>query len=187
MDDADTHDHAIVFLGDGEANYGPIYTSPADNPASPYRSTPCQQAAASAAAAAAPTTANDGTALPGTEIYAIGYWESTQDQDTACNAVVGTDSRGRACNDDTGNWNQQYGYGDTGVFTCYETAEPGATDPAGVCDQETRPITGCWTLAHIASQPSTFFQDPSDTNITTIFKEIAGDLSSPRLLPDNTQ
>ena len=187
MDDADTHDHAIVFLGDGEANYGPIYTSPTDNPASPYRSTPCQQAAASAAAAAAPTTANDGTALPGTEIYAIGYWESTQDQDTACNAVVGTDSRGRACNDDTGNWNQQYGYGDTGVFTCYETAAPGATDPAGVCDQETRPITGCWTLAHIASQPSTFFQDPSDTNITTIFKEIAGDLSSPRLLPDNTQ
>ncbi|MGZ4317550.1 MAG: pilus assembly protein TadG-related protein, partial [Gaiellaceae bacterium] len=41
MDDADTHDHAIVFLGDGEANYGPIYTSPLDSPASPYRSTPC--------------------------------------------------------------------------------------------------------------------------------------------------
>ena len=125
--------------------------------------------------------------LPGTEIYAIGYWESTQDQDTACNAVVGTDSRGRACNDDTGNLDEQYGYGETDQFDCYETAQAGASDPAGVCDQETRPITGCWTMAHIASDASTFFQDPSDTDITTIFKEIATDLTAPRLLPDNTQ
>ena len=151
----------------------------------PVPATPCQQAAASAAAAAAPTTADDGSPLPGTEIYAIGYWENSQDQDTACNAVVGTDSRGRACNDDTGHWNQQYGYGDTDQFDCYETAQAGATDPAGVCDQEARPITGCWTMAHIASDASTFFQDPSDTDITTIFKEIATDLSAPRLLPDN--
>jgi hypothetical protein len=187
MDDSATHDHAIIFLGDGEANYGPIYTSPGDSPASPYRSRPCQQAAASAAAAAAPTTAGDGTVLPGTEIYAIGYWESTQDQDTSCNAVVGTDSRGRACNDDTGNFDAQYGYGETGQFDCYEAAQPGVSDPSGVCDQESRPITGCWTMAHIASSASTFFQDPSDTDITAIFEEIATDLTAPRLLPDNTQ
>ena len=75
--DWSTHDHAIVFLGDGEANYGPIYTSPDDSPVSPYRSTPCQQAAASAAAAAAPTTSTTGTPQAGTTVYAIGYWEST--------------------------------------------------------------------------------------------------------------
>ena len=34
-DDWSTHDHAIVFLGDGEANYGPIYMSPDDSPGQP--------------------------------------------------------------------------------------------------------------------------------------------------------
>jgi Flp pilus assembly protein TadG len=185
-DDWSTHDHAIVFLGDGEANYGPIYTSPDDSPVSPYRSTPCQQAAASAEAAAAPTTSNTGTTQAGTTIYAIGYWESTSDQDTSCNGVVGTDSRGRSCNDDTGNVDPTYGFGDADQFDCYETAAAGTTDPTG-CDSESRPITGCWTIAHIASDPSTFFQDPSDTDITTIFNEIATDLTAPRLFPDNTQ
>ncbi len=70
--------------------------------------------------------------------------------------------------------------------TVSETAAAGTTDPAG-CDSESRPITGCWTIAHIASDPSTFFQDPSDTDITTIFNQIASDLTAPRLFPDNTQ
>jgi Flp pilus assembly protein TadG len=184
--DWSTHDHAIVFLGDGEANYGPIYTSPDDSPVSPYRSTPCQQAAASAAAAAAPTTSTTGTPQAGTTVYAIGYWESTSDQDTSCNGVVGTDSRGRSCNDDTGNFDPTYGFGDIDQFSCYETAAPGTTYPTS-CDRESRPITGCWTMAHIASDPSTFFQDPSDTDITTIFSQIAADLTAPRLFPDDTQ
>ena len=42
-------------------------------------------------------------------------------------------------------------------------------------------------MAHIAGEPSTFFQDPSDSDITAIFKEIATDLTSPRLFPDSTQ
>ena len=103
-----------------------------------------------------------------------------------CNAVVGTDSRGRACNDDTGNLDPQFGYGDTDQFDCYETAQAGASDPAGVCDQESRPITGCWTMAHIASDASTFFQDPA-TPTSRRSSRRSLPTTAPRLLPDNTQ
>jgi Flp pilus assembly protein TadG len=55
----------IIFLSDGEANYGPVYyDNPVKNPeTSPYRKQPCHQAISSAQAAAA----------AGAWIYAIAY------------------------------------------------------------------------------------------------------------------
>ena len=185
--DWSTHDHAIVFLGDGEANYGPIYTSPDDSPVSPYRSTPCQQAAASADAAAAPTTSDDRNASgrhhdlrdrllgeherPGHQLQRRRRHRQPRSQLQRRHRATSTRRTASATPISS---------------TVTRPPRAGTTDPTG-CDQESRPITGCWTMAHIASDPSTFFQDPSDTDITTIFSQIATDLTAPRLFPDNTQ
>jgi len=84
----------IIFLTDGEANYGPCQSpnrsGVCSNNTSPYRSTPCHQAVSSAQAATA----------AGTSVYAIAYdtgsvqcwgWRST-----------GTGTDGKSCNKTNG-------------------------------------------------------------------------------------
>ncbi len=72
----------IIFLSDGEANYGPVfYDNPVKNPeVSPYRKQPCHQAITSAQTAAA----------AGTWIYAIAY--DTNGGGNCIGWTAGTDS-----------------------------------------------------------------------------------------------
>jgi Flp pilus assembly protein TadG len=72
----------IIFLSDGEANYGPVYyDNPVHNPeTSPYRKQPCHQAITSAHSAAA----------AGTWIYAIAY--ATNGGSNCLGWTAGTDA-----------------------------------------------------------------------------------------------
>ncbi len=84
----------IIFLSDGEANYGPVYyDNPPKNPeTSKYRTQPCHQAISSAGSAAA----------LGTWIYAIAYdtsggnnckgWKSGTDSPQTTSTFSGTES-----------------------------------------------------------------------------------------------
>ena len=161
--------HAIVVLGDGEANYGPIYTSPNEPPPSAERHTPCQQAVNVGATATA----------AGTSIYTIGYWSppsgnGTPDQDTQCLGMNGTN----ACH-----------FKSTAQFNgCNEVSQgnparpwPGGTACPG--NFTLTPIRGCWTMYYLASDPSQFYPDASDTSLTAIFKQIGQNLGKTRLIP----
>jgi Flp pilus assembly protein TadG len=155
--------HAIVVLGDGEANYGPIYTSPNEPPPSAERHTPCQQAVNEGQAA---TTA-------GTTIYTIGYWSPGSDQDTQCLGMNGTNN----CR-----------YKSTNQFNgCNEVSQgnparpwPGGTACPG--NFTATPIRGCWTMYYLASDPSQFYPDASDTSLASIFKQIGQNLGQTRLI-----
>jgi len=141
----------IIFLTDGEANYGPCqspnHSGVCSNNTSPYRSTPCHQAVSSAQAAAA----------AGTAVYAIAYdtgsvqcwgWRST-----------GTGTDGKSCN-------KTNGY----QFRCLEQPN----------------ITALTMVQGIASDPSKFYNQPNAADLTSVFQQIAQDLSGPELIDDDT-
>jgi Putative Flp pilus-assembly TadE/G-like len=163
--------HAIVVLGDGEANYGPIYTSPNESSiptTSAERHTPCQQA----------VNVADGATVAGTTVYTIGYWSPAQrgqavpDEDTQCSGMNGTNG----CP-----------FRSTNQFGCNEVSLgnparpwPGAPD----CPDNfgASPIRGCWTMYYMASAPADFYPDASDTSLTAIFKQIGQNLGKTRLI-----
>ena len=154
--------HAMVVLGDGEANYGPIYTSPNEPPPSAERHTPCQQA----------VNVADGATTAGTTIYTIGYWSPGSDQDTQCSGMNGTN----ACP-----------YRSVNQFGCNEISlgNPARPWPGGSnCPGNfaASPIRGCWTMYYMASTPADFFPDASDTSLTSIFQQIAQNLGKTRLI-----
>jgi Flp pilus assembly protein TadG len=155
--------HAIVVLGDGEANYGPIYTSPTEPPTSIYRHTPCQTAVQEGQAATA----------AGTTIYTVGYWSPGTDQETQCVGMLGK------------NGNQGCPYKSTNQFgtNCAEPNLTGATYPS-VCtgNWASSPIRGCWTMYNLASDPSQFYPDASDASLASIFKQIGQNLGQTRLI-----
>ena len=68
--------NVIIFLSDGDANYGPVfYDNPPKSPeVSPYRTQPCHQAITSAKAQAA----------KGTWIYAVAYDTDSNNADPDC-------------------------------------------------------------------------------------------------------
>jgi hypothetical protein len=161
--------HAIIFLGDGDANYGPIYTSPNEPPTSPDRHTPCQQAV---------NVAQQATAA-GTTIYSIGYWQGNGDETQQCLGM--TNQSGCRYGMTSAHMTQQFGDG------CAEPNLTGATWPAApACPNLPRGadvIAGCWTMYNIASDPADFFPDASNQSLTAIFKQIGQNLGKTRLIP----
>jgi Putative Flp pilus-assembly TadE/G-like/Putative Tad-like Flp pilus-assembly len=165
----DDANHAIIFLGDGDANYGPIYTSPNEPPASPDRHTPCQQAVANAQQATA----------AGITIYSIGYWEGNGDQTQQCLGM--TNQTGCRYGMTSAHMTQEFGN------NCAEPNVSGATWPAPpACPALPRGadvIAGCWTMYNLASSPADFFPDASNTSLDQIFKQIGTNLGKTRLVP----
>jgi hypothetical protein len=140
----------IIFLTDGEANYGPCtdnnHDQVCENNTSPYRSTPCHQAVASA----------DNAAAQGTVLYGIAYntsgvqcwgWRSS-----------GTGTDGQSCN-------KKNGY----QFRCSESPS----------------MTAASMVQGIASDPGKFFNQPTPSDLTTVFQHIAEDLTGPSLVDDS--
>ena len=114
----------IIFLTDGEANYGPCTDSNHDqnceNNASPYRSTPCHQAASSGKAATA----------AGTWVYGIAYdaqgvecwgWRSS-----------GTGTDGNSCNKKNG---YQFRCKEQPTITAVSMVQQIASDPTKFFNQ----------------------------------------------------
>ncbi len=115
---------AIVFLTDGEANYGPCtdtnHDQVCENNTSPYRATPCHQAESSGQAATA----------AGTAVYAIAYnvgsvqcwgWKST-----------GTGTDGQTCNKKNG---FQFRCAEVPSTTALQMVSGIASDPAKFFNQ----------------------------------------------------
>lgn len=114
----------IIFLTDGEANYGPCTDTNGDqnceNNSSSYRSRPCQQAVSSADAAAA----------AGTWVYAVAYdvasvqcwgWRSS-----------GTGTDGKTCNKKNG---FQFRCAEQPAITAFSTVQGIASEPAKFFNQ----------------------------------------------------
>jgi hypothetical protein len=149
----------IIFFTDGEANYGPFYLGNND----PQRSTPCQSADSYATTlkAGAPPAGEPPQFIGGTWVYTILYSTSSS---TRCKGwkQLGTQD-GRSC--DVNQPNTPF-----------------------VCDEVPVPTTAHNTLQHMASVgsdgASRFYTSQDD--LTQIFKRVAADLSSTRLLPDDT-
>ena len=161
--------HAIVVLGDGEANYGPIYTSPNESSiptTSAERHTPCQQA----------VNVGQSATAAGTTIYTIGYWSPGADQDTQCLGMNGTTAGASNCP-----------FRSTNQFNgCNEISQGNPARPwPSACpgNYAATPIRGCWTMYYLASDPSKFYPDASDTSLTAIFKQIGQNLGKTRLIP----
>lgn len=145
----------IVFMTDGEANYGPCTENPylsssgssCTNNSSTYRTQPCHQAITSASNSKA----------TGTWIYTIDY--DSNDSNTYCEGWKSSGSQnGSSCN--TG-----AGY----QFPCDESPT----------------IQAEYTLQQMASDSSKFYFLPQPSTLTTIFQDIAADIGSARLVDDN--
>lgn len=109
----------IIFLTDGEANYGPCTDANGDqvceNNSSPYRARPCRQAITSAQAATAAGTWVYGIAYDTDNVHCWG-WRSSG---------VGTD--GRSCNKRNG---YQFRCAEQPAITAHGTVQQIASDPA---------------------------------------------------------
>jgi hypothetical protein len=139
----------IIFMTDGEANYGACATpvnSVCSNNTSSYRTRPCGQAVSSA----------DQAAAAGVWVFGIAYdtpgagclgWKST-----------GTGLGGASCATKAGI-----------QFVCPES-------PA---------ITANVAVKGIASDDTKFFSQPNPSSLTTLFKNIAAELTEGRLLDDD--
>jgi Flp pilus assembly protein TadG len=171
----DGHTHVIIFLGDGEGNYGPLYYSSVnniingqtiDNPPSPARSYPCQQTVQIA----------QQIVSTGVLIYGIGYWQGTSDEQTPCTGLIpgkGGDTAGQVT------FFHSNEVANPGLFgpteSASDAANAGACSPAG--------LTGCWTIYNIASDPSKFYPDPSTSSLNSVFQSVALDLTDSRIIP----
>lgn len=164
--------HAIIFLGDGDANYGPIFTSPNESSpqtTSPFRRTPCQSAV---------NVAQQATAA-GTTIYSIGYWEGNGDQTQQCLGM--TNQTGCRYGMTSAHMTQEFGN------NCAEPNVSAAVwPPSQACPTLPRGadvIAGCWTMYNLASNPADFYADASNASLNQIFKQIGQNLGKTRLVP----
>jgi len=150
----------IVFLSDGEANYGPVYHSAtptitaASEAADTYRATPCHQAITSA------RNATNAGAWVYTIAYAVGSSPATS---TQC-----------------AGWTNASGCDTVGQVTQFATSAACLEVPA---------ITAFTTMQNMASDSSKFFFNPTPGDLTAYFSAVAASISTPRLVnipgPDN--
>ena len=150
----------IIFFTDGEANYGPWYLGTGNS----QLRTPCKSAndLATTLKAGAPPAGEPPSFIGGTWIYTILYSTSSSTRCKGWRPSPATQN-GQRCNT--------------------------TQDNAFVCDEQPAPVTAHNTVQSMASVgsdgQSRFYTSSSD--LTQIFKRIAVDLSSTRLLPDNVQ
>jgi hypothetical protein len=154
----------IIFFTDGEANYGPC-ASTSSCSATAERQAPCGSAntLATNLKAGAPPAGEPPAFIGGTWIYTILYSTSSSSR----------------CK----------GWKATGTGGDSESCAVNQANQAFPCDEEPAPVTAHNTLQSMASVGSDglsrFYTSQDD--LTQIFKRIAIDLSSTRLLPDDTQ
>lgn len=150
----------IVFLSDGEANYGPVYHSnsggtitAASETADTYRTTPCHQAINSSRNA---TNSGDW-------IYTIAYAVGDSSNSPAC---TGWKNGGSSC---------------VAVVTQFSGSCVQNENPA---------ITAFATMQNMASDGGKFFFDPTADSLVAYFQAVAASISTPRIVfipgPDNS-
>ena len=75
----------------------------------------------------------------------------------------------------------------TGASTwVYSIAYGASTSSTGSCSTDSPRISAYSTMQQIASDPSKFFNQPTAGDLTTIFNTVATDITTTRLLPDDT-
>ena len=145
----------IIFMTDGEANYGacqsPNGSGVCSNNSSPYRTNPCGQAVNSADQAAAAGVWVFGIAYDTPGAGCLGWRTGTHNGQSTANGGI-------PCNQTVGN-----------QFRCAEV-------PA---------ITANIAVKAIASDDSKFFSQPNPSSLTTLFKSIAAELTTGRLIDDD--
>jgi Flp pilus assembly protein TadG len=142
----------IVFLSDGEANYGPVYHSAAggtitaaSEAADPYRTTPCHQAINSAR----------GATNAGAWVYTIAY-------------AVGDASSSPLCD----------GWKTPGCDTVGQTTQ---FSTSATCT-EVPSISAFSTMQNMASDGGKFFYNPTASALTAYFQAVAQSITTPRLV-----
>jgi Flp pilus assembly protein TadG len=134
-------DDVIIFMSDGEQNYGPTYYAASSG----YRRRPCQEAVAQAG------LAKTGGAI----VYAIGY---DLDGGMRCKGRQAISGPNSAC-------------------------EPGVSPY--ICDEQPfyqDPVT---MMQNMATDSTTFFNEPQSSDLTEIFERVALDLSGIRLVDND--
>ncbi len=179
----------IIFFTDGEANYGPNVGSPPNN--TPERQHPCQSAIDLVNSPfidrpGAPPAGEPPAFIRGTWVYTILYATSSSKRCTAAISKPANWDR----NHPSSPWDCLPTTSDTTFpdHSSSSTWRDPLSDPGYYCQEEPH-ITAqsaLQSMASVGSDGQSRFYTSSD-DLTDIFKRIALDLSSTRLLPDDTQ